>query len=263
MKFPLRRLTLQRFRCFAEYTIDIVDSVPTVLRGPNGIGKTTVLEALSLLGGGRGLRGADPSEQTLRTGTTPGWCATFEFADAHMLRLAYSGHGGVVAAIDDARVTRRQATLPVLWLAPEHDRLFVSGKEAGRAFFNRAAEVMDAGHAEALESYGRDLRERMRVLQLQSNSDQRWLDGIEARAAEAGAAIFVALSDLCTDLSSTHALRVTPYGALFDLCRGADLADVRALLQYEWHARRARHSYCSSACTSASSAPRHRSTSAP
>src|SRR5205085_12080519 len=51
------RVALTDFRSYAQSEM-CVGAVPVVLWGANGIGKTNLLEALSLLSPGRGLRGA-------------------------------------------------------------------------------------------------------------------------------------------------------------------------------------------------------------
>src|SRR3989337_93500 len=58
---PITRLALTDFR---NYTAALIEPVPgfVLLSGDNGAGKTNVLEAVSLLTPGRGLRGAALSE---------------------------------------------------------------------------------------------------------------------------------------------------------------------------------------------------------
>ncbi|MDA0674776.1 MAG: AAA family ATPase, partial [Proteobacteria bacterium] len=51
------RLTLTEFRNYERFRLDVAAD-PVVLTGANGAGKTNLLEALSLLAPGRGLRGA-------------------------------------------------------------------------------------------------------------------------------------------------------------------------------------------------------------
>src|SRR3569832_2072909 len=51
------RVALTNFRSYGRAELD-VDAAPVVLAGANGTGKTNLLEALSLLSPGRGLRGA-------------------------------------------------------------------------------------------------------------------------------------------------------------------------------------------------------------
>jgi DNA replication and repair protein RecF len=65
----LTRLVLTDFRSYARAEI-VTDARPVVLVGLNGAGKTNVLEAISLLSPGRGLRGAKLSEITRTNGET-------------------------------------------------------------------------------------------------------------------------------------------------------------------------------------------------
>src|SRR3970282_96225 len=57
----VRRLTLTDFRCYASLRLE-TDARPVVLTGPHGAGKTNILEAISYLVPGRGLRRAKLSE---------------------------------------------------------------------------------------------------------------------------------------------------------------------------------------------------------
>jgi len=53
----ITRLTLTAFRSYSRLRLDL-ERRPVVLTGANGAGKTNLLEALSFLAPGRGLRGA-------------------------------------------------------------------------------------------------------------------------------------------------------------------------------------------------------------
>ena len=67
----LRRLTLAQFRSWPRLDLHL-DARPVALHGPNGSGKTNVLEAVSMLSPGRGMRGAAPADQA-RQGVGAGW----------------------------------------------------------------------------------------------------------------------------------------------------------------------------------------------
>ena len=57
----LSRLVMTDFRSYARAELHL-DGRPVVLTGENGAGKTNLLEAVSLLSPGRGLRGAAYAE---------------------------------------------------------------------------------------------------------------------------------------------------------------------------------------------------------
>ncbi|MCS5603034.1 MAG: AAA family ATPase, partial [Paracoccus sp.] len=58
----LRRLSLAQFRSWARLDLEL-DRHPLAIHGPNGSGKTNILEAVSMLSPGRGLRGAPAPDQ--------------------------------------------------------------------------------------------------------------------------------------------------------------------------------------------------------
>jgi DNA replication and repair protein RecF len=66
----LSRLTLTDFRSYKALRFNLVAPI-SVFTGPNGSGKTNLLEAVSMLVPGRGLRGAKFSR--MPTGGCSGW----------------------------------------------------------------------------------------------------------------------------------------------------------------------------------------------
>src|SRR6195952_5420389 len=76
----LIRLTLTDFRSYAALTWRPAARI-SVLYGPNGSGKTNLLEAVSLLVPGRGLRGARTAELP-RRGGGGGWAVAGRFQTA-------------------------------------------------------------------------------------------------------------------------------------------------------------------------------------
>lgn len=232
-----KSLLLYNFRCYDQAEVIFPVGQPLCLRGANGSGKTTVLEALSMLAGGRGLRQAPP-EQMARIGTEHlGWTVSVRSHSGPELRAAWTGTAGMRTFIDGQPKKQQAPVCRVLWLGPEHDRLFVNGKEARRSFMGRAAEVIVPGYREAALSYGRDLRERLQILK--QGADARWLDLLETRAAAAGAVMFPALEQLCEQMQSfAYAPRVAMTGTMAELCKGADAETLRLTLLREWQAAR-------------------------
>jgi DNA replication and repair protein RecF len=196
----IARLMLENFRTYAA--LDLAVSARLVaLVGENGVGKTNLLEGLSLFTPGRGLRRAELSEMARRPG--PG-----SFAVSASLETAYGEHRlGVGLSPPDAdgrasrafRIDGVAAPSPiafaehvrVVWLTPDLDALFRGPAGERRRFLDRLVLAVDAGHGARVNGLERALRSRNRVLE-ESPGDARWLDALEREVAELGVAVAAA-----------------------------------------------------------------------
>ena len=185
---PIARLTLTDFRSYREATVAPGPGF-VVLTGDNGAGKTNVLEAVSLLAPGRGLRGAALGE---------------------MARSDGPGGFGIAARLDDTELaTGTLATAPerrqvrvngaaasvnalsewvsVLWLTPAMDRLFSGSAGERRRFLDRLVLALKPSHAGHAARYEAAMRARNKLLAEPETSDPAWLTALEAGMAEHGA----------------------------------------------------------------------------
>ena len=193
----LTRLTLTNFRSYA--TADLaVGAGAIVITGDNGQGKTNLLDAVSLLSPGRGLRGVALSDAA-RSDGPGGWTVAATVA----------GEGGEVtigtgttADAPDRRVLRINGAaapiarlgewLSVLWLTPAMDRLFVDTASARRRFLDRLVLALDSTHGGEVTRYDAAMRARTRLLTGDAPPDAVWLAGLERAMAEHGARIAAA-----------------------------------------------------------------------
>lgn len=192
------RLTLQDFRCYRHLRLE-TDPRPVVLTGPNGGGKTNILEALSFLSPGRGLRRARIAEVTRRAaGPDAPWAvaARLRRPDGEIEVGTGRDNGSDRRLVRiDGRAAKSQAALAevvnAVWLTPGMDRLFQEGAAGRRRFLDRLVYGLDAAHAGRAAGYERAMRERSRLLR-QPRPDAAWLAALEERMAEAGIAMAVA-----------------------------------------------------------------------
>jgi DNA replication and repair protein RecF len=187
------RLSLSDFRSYRDAVVAPGPSL-VVLTGENGSGKTNVLEAVSLLAPGRGLRGATLSEMA-RIGGSGG------FAVAARLGEVEIGTGTASAAPErrEVRVNGAPASatslsewLSVLWLTPAMDRLFQEGASGRRRFLDRLVLALEPSHAMHAVRYEAAMRARNKLLAEAEPRDEAWLSALEARMAEHGAALAAA-----------------------------------------------------------------------
>jgi len=186
----LSRLALTDFRSYASALIEPGPGF-VLLFGENGAGKTNLLEAVSLLSPGRGLRGAALSDMA-RQGGAGG------FAVAARLSETDIGTGTLVSAPErrqvringaPASVNSLSEWLSVLWLTPAMDRLFTGTAGERRRFLDRLVLAVEPAHAHHSSRYEAAMRARNKLLAEPAAADPAWLEALEAQMAEHGTAI--------------------------------------------------------------------------
>lgn len=200
----LTRLVLTDFRNHADAVIQ-PGAAFVVLTGDNGAGKTNVLEAVSLLAPGRGLRRAALSEMA-RQGGAGGFSIVAELEGGVQLAT------GTRADAPERRLVRIQGApaaatalaewLTVLWLTPAMDRLFVEPASERRRFLDRLTLALDPAHAIHANRYEAAMRARNRLLAEEQAPDPEWLSALEAQMAVHGMAIDAARRDAVAALAT-------------------------------------------------------------
>ncbi len=219
----LRRLFVSDFRCFLQAEISS-DGRPAVLTGPNAAGKTNLLEAISLLAPGRGLRGARSAEIARRlpgeAANDSSWAVAAEFETRDGPRqigtgraIGPSGAERRLIKIDGAPARGQQALaeiVSVVWLTPRMDGLFREGASGRRRFLDRLVYGYDPEHASRVNAYEHALRERARLLK-SGQRDDAWLSGLEESMASRGMAIAAARRDMVGRLTRAASAGVGPF----------------------------------------------------
>ena len=186
---PVSRFALTDFRSYASALIEPGTGF-VLLTGENGAGKTNLLEAVSLLTPGRGLRGAALNEMARQSGGGA-------FAVAARVLETDIGTGTQAAAPErrqvringaPASVNSLSEWLSVLWLTPAMDRLFTASAGDRRRFIDRLVLALEPTHAHHAARYEAAMRARTKVL-AEENPDASWLTALEEAMAEHGAAI--------------------------------------------------------------------------
>jgi DNA replication and repair protein RecF len=194
----VRQLTLKDFRNYAELRLDVA-SQAIVLTGENGAGKTNLLEALSLLAPGRGLRAASFDELT-RRGASGGWAVAAKvIASGSEIALGTAYDGRSAGARSGARRTMIDGVpqkssgplarhMRILWLTPAMDRIFSGPASDRRRLLDRLTTAMDPDHQARVSNFDKLLRERNRLL-VKGTHDSLWLASLEHRMAEEAVAL--------------------------------------------------------------------------
>lgn len=208
----IQRLTLTNFRSYHAAQVLLDRAGPVVLTGANGAGKTNMIEAISLLAPGRGLRRATMDELAFAEGDGS-WAVSAEIEGMQGLSTLGTGIDAPVGE-DTATSSRKcrvdresvgSATafadhLRVVWLTPAMDPLFNGPASERRRFLDRLVLAVDAQHSSRVSALERALRSRNRLLE-EGTSDAHWLDAIEHETAEVAVAVAAARAETVNRLS--------------------------------------------------------------
>lgn len=201
----LDRIALSHFRNHRQTELRGTAQL-NLLWGENGAGKTNILEALSLLAPGRGLRRAPLGEMSGPLGQ-----GGFQIGAS----LIEQGHESarIGTYVDAERPGRRLVRvngaetsaqslsewIAIGWLTPAMDGLFMDSAGARRRYMDRLALALRPDHARHVSRYETALRERNKLLE--ENREATWLDAIEAQVADHGTMIGVNRAALVATLT--------------------------------------------------------------
>lgn len=229
---PVTRLALTDFRSYASAVIEPGPGF-VLLSGDNGAGKTNVLEAVSLLTPGRGLRGAALSEMARQSGSGA-------FAVAARLGDTELGTGTLPTSPErrqvrvngaPAAVNSLSEWLSVLWLTPAMDRLFSGSAGERRRFLDRLVLALEPAHAHHSARYEAAMRARNKLL-ADAQWDEGWLAALEAQMGEHGVEISAArlrtVADLADAIDATPAEDFPRAGIALDGWKEVHLAGILA-----------------------------------
>ena len=216
----LSRLALTNFRNYSTIAFEL-SPAPVILTGANGSGKTNLLEAVSLLVPGRGMRRARLHEidRAMPGSANPiplSWAvnATLRDLNGDLVELATGRDPEAASLGSDRRLVRidgspapQQALaeqIGVVWLTPQMDQVFLEGQGARRKFLDRLVYSFAPNHAAQMAAYETAMRERNQMLQDRVR-DESWFAVIERKMAEQAVAIAASRLETAERLNATIA----------------------------------------------------------
>jgi DNA replication and repair protein RecF len=212
----VERLSLTNFRNYAAVELR-VGAAPVVLLGHNGAGKTNLLEAVSLLAPGQGLRRAAYADLA-RVGGRGDWAVA-----AHLITqdgpvdIGTGLQPDTGAAPVSGRIVRIDGVsqsgsgsladyVDMAWLTPSMDGLFTGPAGDRRRFLDRLILCFDPGYRTRAAQFERAMRQRNRLLE-HGVREPAQFNGLEQIIAETGVAIAAVRAEAVAGLVSTIAMR--------------------------------------------------------
>lgn len=230
IKSGVSRLTLTDFRNYQFLRIN-AELCPIVITGENGTGKTNILEAISFLTPGKGLRGArladirritpalvcDEYAPTAISNTSWAVSSTVingedsvEIGTAVEKSSRDNGEDGIrnferrVVKIDGNKVSSQSELgkyISAVWLTPQMDRLFRGGSQPRRSFLDRLVYAFDIEHAKRTANFEHLYKEWYQLLK-SGSKDNHWLLPLEENMASLGVAIAAARREQTAKLNT-------------------------------------------------------------
>lgn len=217
-KTGLVNLRLTSFRSYDTLNLSLDESFcPVVLTGQNGAGKTNILEAISFLSPGRGLRAARLADvakredgalpaQVLRLPVRWSVAALFQTpTDAFQIGTGTIDGSERRQVKIDGKIYGKQSALGevfrCLWLTPAQDRLFCTDPAARRRFLDRLVQAFDPSHAVRTTNYMNAFKQWSCLLK-EGRFDTAWLEALEQQIALNGVAISAARKDVVERIST-------------------------------------------------------------
>ena len=212
--FYIEKLSLKNFRNHKNLNLNLNNS-PILIYGGNGCGKTNVLEAISLLNQGKGLRKANIenflNQEDLDKINYKTWGINADFVGSKGrinigtgLKKTTSGKTRVAKVNSDyTSLSSLGEILNISWITPQMCVLILSSMNEKRRFIDRLTLSIDNLHFNRVYRYEKLFRQRNKIL-MQSSNDNTWLDAIESQISELSIAIAARRLDLLDNLESLY-----------------------------------------------------------
>lgn len=193
----ITKLLLTNFRNFSSRKIEF-NSPSVLLVGANGIGKTNILESLTILGRNAYLRSSDFEEMTKigeKNFAIYAEISGHEFIEKIAISFDVAQKKKNLLINGEPVSSKRQSDLKnhlinFVFLTPALEQLFISGKSERRDYLDKIVSDLDSEHSSRINHYQKLLKERLLVLQ--KHRDEKWLKVIEEKIVELGVSIAAA-----------------------------------------------------------------------
>lgn len=181
-------IKLTNYRNFVSSNLSFSSKLISLV-GPNGVGKTNILEAISLLSPGKGIRNnkLDEMQNHTKNSYLNGWGVKVDFnhnteSSYQLVTSKASEDKNRTILVNDNKLTKQQDLtkyLNIIWLTPAYDSLFVDSKHNRRKFFDRITFNLFPDHLQNLAKYEYYLKERLTILLNSQTPDSNWINNIE------------------------------------------------------------------------------------
>lgn len=200
-KVVVQQLKLSNYRNYRTFSVNF-SGKHVVFTGHNGAGKTNLLEAISLLSPGRGLRRSTYGDLICADADNNSFVVFAKlysalFDEVDIGTTCDNADGGRKVRINGTSTSADRLTdyCRISWLIPAMDGLFTGSASDRRRFLDRMVLSIDPSHGRRVLDFEKVMRSRNRLL-LDGNTNNGWFDALETQMAELATAIAAARIDV-------------------------------------------------------------------
>ena len=210
----IKSLKLINFRSHSDFSLSL-SGKPLAIIGDNGAGKTNILEAISLLSPGRGMRNSKFSEMVKDDNSMP-WGVNFNILSNGKNYEVSSGlrdnQKGRDIKINSKKVSGSSALPEIIllsWLTPSMDQIFNETPSYRRRFIDRLCAVYEKNHTKNIKIYEKLMAERNSSFK-NKVLDNVWLDALENQMSDVSIAIAETRLTFISDLNKVLETNLDP-----------------------------------------------------
>ena len=210
----IKSLKLINFRSHSDFSLSL-SGKPLAIIGDNGAGKTNILEAISLLSPGRGIRNSKFSEMVKDDNSMP-WGVNFNILSNGKNYEVSSGlrdnQKGRDIKINSKKVSGSSALPKIIllsWLTPSMDQIFNETPSYRRRFIDRLCAVYEKNHTKNIKIYEKLMAERNSSFKSKV-LDNVWLDALENQMSDVSIAIAETRLKFISDLNKVLEANLDP-----------------------------------------------------
>jgi len=201
----INSLSIQNFRNHESLELT-TKSQSVIIHGKNGVGKTSILEALSIFSNSRGLRNSKLIDMTKIDQDM--FCVTVNIETKNNiiveLKSTYSKSQKIrkvyINGKEKKGFSKTTKVFPMLWITPYDEKVFKGPGASKRAFLDRIVSYFDEYHAGRINDYNKLLQQRVKVLK-ENRESLEWLDALEDQLSKLAVSICYSRIDILSKLS--------------------------------------------------------------
>ena len=200
----INRLRVRSFRAHNDISFEPGNASVLIL-GSNGVGKTSILEAISIFSYGKGIRNAKFYDMINKD--KKGFLVDLDLNIREDFILEYQTSYNKLdrsrrVMINNKEVTAKDSrkTIPMLCIAPYTEKIFTGSAMLRRNFLDKLVDIFDSGHSARLNEYDKNMKQRTKLLK-DNVDDINWLGALEKKLSELSVSICSSRLDLLDRLS--------------------------------------------------------------